>query len=103
VEARRNLDAQVPGLVTPGPHRFLRGRHELLTRQVLLPGLAALTGVILVAGPFAATIVRSALTEQGDAVSLQNFVALFSDSRFRRCRRPYPHHGECRVGDEFRH
>jgi iron(III) transport system permease protein len=49
----------------------------------MLPGLAVLIGVILVAGPFVATIVRSVLAGPADSVSLQNFIGLLSDQRFR--------------------
>jgi iron(III) transport system permease protein len=48
-----------------------------------LPGLAVLIGVILVAGPFVATIVRSMVAEPANSVSLENFAGLLSDQRFR--------------------
>lgn len=43
-------------------------------------------GVLLILGPFLATIIRSALVWDGDvvSVSLQNFINLFGDSRFYR-------------------
>ena len=56
----------------------------LISPQVLLPGLAVLIGVALVASPFLATTVRSVLAgPEGDLVpSLRNFAALFQDQRF---------------------
>ncbi len=67
----------------PNSHEVLRRLRGLFELQVLLPGLAVLIGVILVAGPFVATIVRSLIAEPADSVSLQNFAALFGDPRFR--------------------
>jgi iron(III) transport system permease protein len=60
----------------------VRGGRGMFRPQTLLPGLAVLIGVILVAGPFVATIVRSVVAEPAGSVSLQNFAALFSDQRF---------------------
>ena len=64
-----------------------RGRawaQRVLTPQISLPGIAVLTGLALVATPFIATVVRSALSgPEGDLVlSLRNFAALFQDQRF---------------------
>ena len=52
--------------------------------QVGLPAAGVATGVLLIAGPFLATVVRSVLVWDGDAigVSVANFVALFTDPRF---------------------
>ena len=52
--------------------------------QVGLPAAGVATGVLLIAGPFLATVVRSVLVWDGDAigVSIANFVALFTDPRF---------------------
>jgi iron(III) transport system permease protein len=56
----------------------------MLTPQVLLPGLAVLIGVALVASPFVATVARSVLAgpESALALSLRNFSVLFKDPRF---------------------
>ena len=58
----------------------------LLSPQFLLPGLAVLIGVALVASPFLATVVRSVLAgPEGElALSLRNFAVLFQDQRFYR-------------------
>jgi len=57
----------------------------LLRPQVFLPGLAVLIGIVLVASPFFATIVRSLFAgpEEHLVFSLRNFSALFGDARFR--------------------
>jgi iron(III) transport system permease protein len=78
----RNSNARAAGLCMPSSHQVVRSRHVMFTLQ-MLPGLAVLIGVILVAGPFVATIVRSVLAGPADSVSLQNFIGLFSDQRFR--------------------
>jgi iron(III) transport system permease protein len=52
--------------------------------QVALPLAGVAFGLVLIAGPFLATVIRSVLFDEGDslALSLQNFVALFNDRRF---------------------
>lgn len=56
----------------------------VLSPQVMLPGLAVVIGVALVASPFIATMVRSVLAgpEGALAFSLRNFAVLFQDARF---------------------
>ena len=66
----------------PISHKVVRGRHVTFTFQ-MLPGLAVLIGVMLVAGPFVATIVRSMIAGPAASISLQNFSGLLSDQRFR--------------------
>jgi len=78
----RNSNTRAAGLCMPSSHQVVRSRHVMFTLQ-MLPGLAVLIGVILVAGPFVATIVRSVLAGPADSVSLQNFIGLLSDQRFR--------------------
>jgi iron(III) transport system permease protein len=53
--------------------------------ETVLPLAAVAVGTALILGPFAATIVRSALTGDaiGPALSWRNFAALFADPRFR--------------------
>ena len=52
--------------------------------QVSLPASGVAAGILLIAGPFLATVVRSLLAWEGDSpsVSLNNFVRLFTDPRF---------------------
>ena len=52
--------------------------------QTVLPATGVVVGVLLIAGPFLATLMRSILTWDGDAVrvSLDNFARLFADPRF---------------------
>jgi iron(III) transport system permease protein len=52
--------------------------------QIALPLAGVAFGLVLIAGPFLATVIRSVLTGEGDsfALSLQNFVTLFNDRRF---------------------
>ena len=52
--------------------------------QVWLPAAGVFIGVALIAGPFAATVLRSLLVWTGDSPSLSagNFVTLFTDPRF---------------------
>ena len=52
--------------------------------QVGLPASGVAAGILLIAGPFLATVVRSLLAWEGDSpsVSLNNFVRLFTDPRF---------------------
>jgi len=66
------------------PRRVVLAARALLAPQILLPGLAVLIGVALVASPFGATIVRSihAGPETSPVLSLRNFVSLFLDRRF---------------------
>lgn len=78
----RNSNTRAAGQCMPSSHQVVRSRHVMFTLQ-MLPGLAVLIGVILVAGPFVATIVRSVLAGPADSVSLQNFIGLLSDQRFR--------------------
>lgn len=58
------------------------GRGRLL--QLGVPLFGVIVGVLLVAGPFVATIIRSILvwTDGAAAVSLSNFTQLLGDSRF---------------------
>ena len=60
-----------------------RGRGGRLA-EYSLPASGVLIGMLLVVGPFLATVIRSLLYWDGDgaALSLQNFAALFSDPRF---------------------
>ena len=60
MENTHNSGARATGLCMPSSHQVVRSRHVMFTLQ-MLPGLAVLIGVILVAGPFVATIVRSVL------------------------------------------
>jgi iron(III) transport system permease protein len=83
VETAQKYNVQFSAMEMPSANRIMRIGRGLFRLQVLLPGLAVSLGVILVAGPFAATIVRSVVAGPADAVSLQNFAALFSDHRFR--------------------
>src|SRR5438128_336029 len=57
-----------------------------LTWQRALPGLAVLIGIVLIATPFLATVVRSVLAGPESALTFsgRNFVALFQDQRFYR-------------------
>ncbi|HEX3991060.1 MAG TPA: hypothetical protein VHX39_07795, partial [Acetobacteraceae bacterium] len=52
--------------------------------QVTLPLAGVVLGVVLIAGPFAATVARSLLVwgPDGAAVSAGNFIGLFTDPRF---------------------
>jgi iron(III) transport system permease protein len=52
--------------------------------QVALPAGGVVIGVLLIAGPFLATVIRSVLVWNKDeiGVSVDNFVRLFSDPRF---------------------
>src|SRR4051794_32892690 len=52
--------------------------------QTSLPLAGVAIGVLLIAGPFVATVVRSLLVWEGDAVGIAagNFVRLFTDPRF---------------------
>jgi iron(III) transport system permease protein len=74
------LDA--PAGTVPGHER----RRSSRALQVGLPAFGVLAGIVLVAGPFLATLIRSLLYWSPDgasvAVSLQNFTALLSDPRF---------------------
>ena len=82
MEIKQNSSARALGLFMPSSHQAVRSRHVMFTLQTL-PGLAVLIGVILVAGPFVATIVRSMVAEPANSVSLENFAGLLSDQRFR--------------------
>jgi iron(III) transport system permease protein len=74
------LDA--PAGTVPGHER----RRSSRALQVGLPAFGVLAGIVLVAGPFLATLIRSLLYWSPDgasvSVSLQNFTALLSDPRF---------------------
>src|SRR5215468_9459461 len=52
--------------------------------EVVLPAAGVVIGIALIAGPFLATVIRSALywDASGPSLSWQNFSALFSDPRF---------------------
>ena len=67
-------------------NRVAPAGRRIVTPQILLPGLAVLIGVALVASPFVATVARSVLAgPEGElALSLRNFAALFADDRFHR-------------------
>jgi len=69
----------------PAPVKSVMPR-GVLRPQVLLPALAVLIGVALVASPFVATVARSVLAgpDGGLALSLHNFAALFADAKFYR-------------------
>jgi len=80
----QNITANAAGLEErPSRQRALSGLHALFTPQIFLPGLAVFIGVVLVAGPFVATVVRSMIAGPSDSLSFQNFVTLFTDVRFR--------------------
>lgn len=64
------------------PRRAGLGARALFAPHVLLPGLAVLIGVALVASPFVATVVRSVHAGPAGVLSLNNFAALFTDRRF---------------------
>ena len=52
--------------------------------QVVLPASGVAVGVLLITGPFLATVLRSIAVWDGEAVrlSLDNFIRLFGDPRF---------------------
>ena len=53
--------------------------------QIAVPATGVMVGLLLIAGPFFATVIRSALVWGPDdvvAVSVGNFVNLFADPRF---------------------
>lgn len=64
---------------TAAPSRAWRPRLE-----IVLPAIGVVVGMLLILGPFLATVIRSLLywDASGVSVSLLNFQALFSDSRF---------------------
>jgi iron(III) transport system permease protein len=64
--------------------RASAARPRLFRLEVILPAIGVLAGMLLILGPFLATIVRSALYWDGDAVSVSliNFQGLLSDPRF---------------------
>lgn len=64
--------------------RASAARPRLFRLEVILPAIGVLAGMLLILGPFLATIVRSALYWDGDAVSVSliNFQELLSDPRF---------------------
>lgn len=70
----------LPNLAS-GPVRSRGGPDRI---SIMLPALGVAIGVLLVAAPFLATIIRSLLvwTDVGPNVSLDNFSRLFSDARF---------------------
>jgi iron(III) transport system permease protein len=59
-------------------------RHWGRLAEYSLPASGVLIGILLVVGPFSATVIRSLLywDADGAALSLRNFAALFSDPRF---------------------
>jgi iron(III) transport system permease protein len=64
--------------------RASAARPRWLRLEVVLPAGGVLAGMLLILGPFLATIVRSVLYWEGEAVSLSalNFHGLLSDPRF---------------------
>src|SRR3954453_5707556 len=64
--------------VSDRTHKFRR------FAEIGLPATGVAIGMLLVIGPFLATVIRSLLyfDRQGGGVSLQNFAGLFSDPRF---------------------
>jgi iron(III) transport system permease protein len=77
-------DGAVPLPAAPAqPHAFA-GLRTLRAPQVWLPAAAVLIGVLLIASPFLATVVRSLLVgEEGSLVpGLGNFVGMFGNRRF---------------------
>lgn len=64
--------------------RASAARPRLFRLEVILPAIGVLAGMLLILGPFLATVVRSALYWDGDAVSVSliNFQGLLSDPRF---------------------
>jgi iron(III) transport system permease protein len=85
VELARSLQLE-PELPTAWPRRLLVAAGTLLAPQVLLPGLGVLIGVVLVAAPFAATVMRSVMPNAAASTGLtfDHFTALFADPRFHR-------------------
>ena len=60
-------------------------RHGFRLWELGLPALGVVVGLLLVAGPFLATLIRSLLywaPDGGASVSLRNFTALIGDARF---------------------
>src|ERR1017187_354309 len=78
MDSRRGRAASAAGREASDRRR--RGR----LAEYSLPASGVLVGMLLVAGPFLATVIRSLLywDADGAALSLQNFVSLFSDPRF---------------------
>lgn len=77
VEAH-TLPLAIAGENEPAPNPWPR------RLEIALPIAGVVAGVLLILGPFLATFIRSLLywDEAGAALSLQNFVTLFSDPRF---------------------
>jgi iron(III) transport system permease protein len=50
--------------------------------EAALPATGVLIGILLLAGPFCATLIRSLLDADGAAMTLRNFSSLFADARF---------------------
>ena len=52
--------------------------------QIALPGAGVLAGILLIAGPFLATVIRAILDwgPGGASLSLRNFIVLFGDAKF---------------------
>ncbi|HSQ02497.1 MAG TPA: ABC transporter permease subunit, partial [Burkholderiales bacterium] len=65
--------------------RLTRGARAMTSSQFILPALAVLIGIALVASPFTATVVRSVFSGPDTALtfSFDNFSGLFGDARFR--------------------
>src|SRR5688572_17862351 len=55
-----------------------------LRPEIVLPAIGVAAGMLLILGPFLATIIRSLLfwDTAGVSISLANFAGLFNDSRF---------------------
>src|SRR5579871_5362371 len=77
INARSEFQAIAPDSLS-SPRRFPR------LAEVALPVTGVAIGIALVAGPFVATVVRSALywDASGPALSWRNFSGLFADPRF---------------------
>jgi iron(III) transport system permease protein len=81
---RMDAPAKVPpvaqGVLAAGSARRRRGN----LAEVALPATGVMIGLVLILGPFLATIVRSLLDwdASGPALSLRNFAGLFADPRF---------------------
>lgn len=84
MEPASSLLTYTPEVPLAWPRRVVLKVRAMLALHILLPGLAVLIGVALVAGPFVATIVHSvhAGPTGSSTISLRNFAALFLDQRF---------------------
>ncbi len=84
MDSAQSLRGYVPAAPQSWRRNVLSIARRALAPQILLPGLAVLAGVALVASPFLATVSRSILVgpDAAPGVSLHNFAALFQDRKF---------------------